>query len=177
MVFIVVAVGAGGTGFLLAAGLGAFAALLIVAALGLALHRPLARVPENTLKFIVGVILSGFGVFWLGEGMGLRWPDGDAFDPRPGGGVRAGRPGRRAPLPGAGRQGRRGADLMAWLVAVGRELWSLFVDDVGLAAASLIWIGLVWLAGRWLGTAAGPALFAGLAVILVVSALRRAGSR
>ena len=110
VVFIVVAVGAGGTGFLLAAGLGAFAALLIVAALGLALHRPLARVPENTLKFIVGVILSGFGVFWLGEGMGLRWPDGDVSilalvagfglvgrAPRPSAGRGASRPPRYGP--------------------------------------------------------------------------------
>jgi uncharacterized membrane protein len=48
-----------------------------VAALGLVLHRPLARVPENTLKYIVGVLLSAFGTFWVGEGMGLQWPGGD----------------------------------------------------------------------------------------------------
>jgi uncharacterized membrane protein len=46
----------------------------VVAALGLALHRPLARVPENTLKFVVGVLLSAFGTFWVGEGAGLGWP-------------------------------------------------------------------------------------------------------
>ncbi len=70
VVFIVIAVGAGGAGLLLPASLGALAALLVVAALGLAIHRPLARIPENTLKFVVGVLLSAFGTFWMGGGPG-----------------------------------------------------------------------------------------------------------
>jgi uncharacterized membrane protein len=74
VVFIVIALGAGATGLLLPASLGAVAALLVVVALGLALHRPLARVPENTLKFAVGVLLSAFGTFWVAEGAGLAWP-------------------------------------------------------------------------------------------------------
>jgi uncharacterized membrane protein len=74
VVFIVIALGAGGTGLLLPASLGAVAALLVIVALGLGLHRPLARVPENTLKFVVGVLLSAFGTFWVGEGAGLAWP-------------------------------------------------------------------------------------------------------
>lgn len=74
VVFIVLAFGAGGAGLLLPASLGAVAALLVVAGLGLALHRPLARVPENTLKFLVGVLLSALGTFWVGEGAGLGWP-------------------------------------------------------------------------------------------------------
>ena len=77
VVFIVIAVGAGRTGLLLPAGLGAFAALVVVVALGFALHRPLATVPENTLKFVVGILLSAFGTFWFGEGIGLRWPGVD----------------------------------------------------------------------------------------------------
>jgi Ca2+/H+ antiporter, TMEM165/GDT1 family len=77
VVFIVIAIGAGGTGMLLPASLGAVAALLVVIALGLILHRPLARVPENTLKFTVGVLLSAFGTFWVGEGMHLAWPADD----------------------------------------------------------------------------------------------------
>lgn len=77
VVFIVIAIGAGGTGTLLPASLGAVAALLTVIALGLVLHRPLARVPENTLKFAVGVLLCGFGTFWAGEGMHLAWPAAD----------------------------------------------------------------------------------------------------
>jgi uncharacterized membrane protein len=77
VVFIVIAIGAGHAGMLVPASLGAVAALLVIIALGFILHRPLARVPENTLKFIVGVLLSAFGTFWVGEGMGLPWPAAD----------------------------------------------------------------------------------------------------
>jgi uncharacterized membrane protein len=76
VVFIVIAVGAG-RGLLVPAGIGAVAACLLVAAAGLVVHRPLARVPENTLKFAVGVMLSAFGVFWIGEGLGVPWPGED----------------------------------------------------------------------------------------------------
>jgi Ca2+/H+ antiporter, TMEM165/GDT1 family len=81
VVFIVVALGAGGTGLLVPAGLGALGALLVVIALGAALHRPLARVPENALKFVVGVLLSAFGTYWVGEGAGLAWPGSDLAIP------------------------------------------------------------------------------------------------
>ena len=77
VVFIVIAIGAGRTGMMFPASLGAVAALLVVIALGLILHRPLARVSENTLKFTVGVLLSAFGTFWVGEGMHLAWPAAD----------------------------------------------------------------------------------------------------
>src|ERR1700686_1963380 len=76
VVFIVIAVGAG-RGLLFPASAGALAACLLGAALGLVVHRPLARVPENTLKFAVGVMLSAFGVFWTGEGLGVAWPGAD----------------------------------------------------------------------------------------------------
>jgi len=76
VIFIVIAVGAG-RGLLLPAGLGALAACLVVLAIGLLLRRPLARVPENSLKFGVGVMLTAFGVFWSGEGLGIPWPGGD----------------------------------------------------------------------------------------------------
>jgi Ca2+/H+ antiporter, TMEM165/GDT1 family len=76
VVFIVIAVGAG-RGLLLPASLGALAACIVVLAIGAIVHRPLARVPENTLKFAVGVILSAFGVFWTGEGLGIAWPGQD----------------------------------------------------------------------------------------------------
>jgi uncharacterized membrane protein len=76
VVFIVLAVGAG-RGLLWPASLGALAAFVAVMAVGLIVHRPLARVPENTLKFGVGVMLSAFGVFWTGEGLGIAWPGGD----------------------------------------------------------------------------------------------------
>lgn len=77
VVFIVIAVGAGGVGFLVPASLGALAALLVVVLLGLVLHRPLAMVPENQMKFAVGVLLAAFGTFWVGEGIGLDWPGAD----------------------------------------------------------------------------------------------------
>jgi uncharacterized membrane protein len=77
VVFIVIAIGAGGAGLLLPASLGALAALAVVVALGFVLHRPLATIPENTLKFAVGVLLSAFGTFWVGEGIGLYWPADD----------------------------------------------------------------------------------------------------
>lgn len=77
VVFIVIAVGAGGPGLLLPACFGALAALVLVGLLGVVVHRPLARVPENTLKFVVGVLLSGFGAFWIGEGLGVAWPGED----------------------------------------------------------------------------------------------------
>ena len=76
VVFIVIAVGTG-RGLLGAASLGAVAACLVVIAVGLVVHRPLARVPENTLKFAVGVMLSAFGIFWTGEGLGVPWPGED----------------------------------------------------------------------------------------------------
>ncbi len=77
VVFIVIAIGAGGVGLLLPACLGAFAALILIIALGVLLHRPLANVPENKLKFAVGVLLSAFGTFWVGEGAGFIWLGGD----------------------------------------------------------------------------------------------------
>jgi uncharacterized membrane protein len=77
VVFIIIAIGAGHSGMLLPASIGAVAALLVVIALGALLHRPLASVPENTLKFIVGVLLSAFGTFWVGEGMHMAWPAAD----------------------------------------------------------------------------------------------------
>jgi uncharacterized membrane protein len=76
VVFIVIAVGAG-RGLLLPASIGALAACIMVLVIGAIVHRPLARVPENTLKFAVGVILSAFGVFWTGEGLGIAWPGAD----------------------------------------------------------------------------------------------------
>lgn len=76
VVFIVIAVGAAGN-MLVPAGIGATAAGVLVIALGIFLHRPLARVPENGLKFAVGIIISGFGIFWIGEGLGFEWPGHD----------------------------------------------------------------------------------------------------
>jgi uncharacterized membrane protein len=76
VVVIVIGLGAAGNR-LLPASLGAVAACLLVIVAGALLHRPLARVPENALKFAVGIMVSAFGLFWFGEGIGLQWPYGD----------------------------------------------------------------------------------------------------
>jgi uncharacterized membrane protein len=60
------------------AAVGAAAALVLVAGVGVAVRAPLARVPENTLKFAVGVMLTTFGIFWSTEGAGGSWPGSDA---------------------------------------------------------------------------------------------------
>jgi uncharacterized membrane protein len=63
------------------AALAAVLAILAVIAAGLAARAPLARVPENSMKFAVGVLLTTFGVFWGAEGAGASWPGGDAALP------------------------------------------------------------------------------------------------
>ena len=63
------------------AAVGAGAAVVVVAVAGVLVHAPLARVPENTLKFAVGVMLTTFGTFWAAEGAGANWPGGDASLP------------------------------------------------------------------------------------------------
>lgn len=104
--FIVIAAAAGGTGLLLPAAAGAGAAALLVLAIAAAVHRPLARVPENTLKFAVGVLLAAFGMFWTGEGIGIAWPGGDLALPVLGFGVlAAGLPGVRLARTLAARRG------------------------------------------------------------------------
>jgi uncharacterized membrane protein len=60
------------------AALAAGCAVVVVAAAGFAAKAPLARVPENTLKFVVGVMLTGFGMFWGAEGADAHWPGSDA---------------------------------------------------------------------------------------------------
>jgi uncharacterized membrane protein len=61
-----------------AAAIGAVAAIVVVALLGAALKAPLTKVPENWMKFAVGVMLTSFGTFWGAEGAGVSWPGNDA---------------------------------------------------------------------------------------------------
>ena len=77
VVFIVITFGAN-QGNLGVAALGAAAAVLVVAGIGVAARAPLARVPENTMKLAVGVMLTSFGTFWGAEGAGVTWPGHDA---------------------------------------------------------------------------------------------------
>jgi uncharacterized membrane protein len=78
VVLIVLSLGASAHRLGLAAAM-AGAAAVIVTAVGAALVRQLSEVPENTMKFGVGVMLTSFGVFWVGEGTTLHWPGSDAF--------------------------------------------------------------------------------------------------
>jgi uncharacterized membrane protein len=180
VVFIVIAVGAGGADLLIPASAGALAALVMVVALGVILHRPLKNVPENAMKFVVGVLLSAFGTFWVGEGIGLGWIGGDWSIP---------------PLVAAflvialftvplcrARRGRgtgapSGMKAMTRLRLGLQKAYGLFVDDGHFAAAILLWLGAVWLIAPHLARAPewqGIIQFAGLALILVESVTRRA---
>ncbi len=60
------------------AAIGAAVAAVVVLFAGLKVHRPLSQVPENTLKYAVGVMLTTFGIFWAAEGAGISWPGSDA---------------------------------------------------------------------------------------------------
>jgi uncharacterized membrane protein len=61
-----------------AAVIGAAFAVVIVAVTGIAVRAPLAKVPENAMKFVVGIMLTAFGTFWGAEGAGVSWPGNDA---------------------------------------------------------------------------------------------------
>jgi uncharacterized membrane protein len=74
--FIVVTIGAAHDDYALAI-IAAVAALVVVAIAGLIVHRPLSRVPENTMKLGVGLMLTTFGTFWGAEGAGVHWPGSD----------------------------------------------------------------------------------------------------
>jgi uncharacterized membrane protein len=77
VVFIVLTFGAN-QGSIPLAVVGAAAAVVLVVAVGVAVRGPLERVPENTLKYVVGIMLTSFGVFWGAEGAGAHWPGSDA---------------------------------------------------------------------------------------------------
>ena len=77
VVFIVITFGANQRN-LGAAVIGAAAAVVLVAVTGVVVRAPLARVPENAMKFVVGIMLTSFGIFWATEGAGVSWPGSDA---------------------------------------------------------------------------------------------------
>jgi uncharacterized membrane protein len=74
---IVVAIG-GAAGALGSAVVGAVAAVVVLAAVGAATYRLVARIPRRALQLFVGALLSAFGTFWSGAGIGVAWPGGDA---------------------------------------------------------------------------------------------------
>jgi uncharacterized membrane protein len=191
VIFIIVAV-ASKEGLLWPACVGAAAALALVVVLGALLRRPLARIPENSLKFAVGVLLVSFGSFWLGEGLSLQWPHEDwsvlglivfyallarglvgicrqaASRPRSQSASPSQSPPRTPPGAPTGR-----------IRAATEELIGLFVDDRLLAFGAIAWVLVCWLtlgsavlaAPSWMGA---TLLTAGLAALLALSAWRAA---
>jgi uncharacterized membrane protein len=81
VVFIVITFGSARSGGVGLAAAAAGTAFIVVAAVGAIVHAPLSRVPENTLKFGVGLLLTTFGTFWSAEGAGASWPGDDAALP------------------------------------------------------------------------------------------------
>ncbi len=169
VVFIVIAVGAGGLMWLASAG--ALAACVLVAAIGAAAVGPLSQVPENALKFAVGVMLSAFGLFWTGESLGVDMA-----------GRRRGDPGLRRHVSRRSARARRAAQAEGarMIGAIVRQLVGLFVDDGLLAVGILVAVGAIafltllgalptWLAGLLLAVSLQAALAAS-----VVGSVRRA---
>jgi uncharacterized membrane protein len=168
VVFIVIALG--GLNSVAAASAGAIASLVVVVAAGLVFRHPLTRVPENTMKYVVGIMLTAFGTFFTGEGLGVRWPGDDAVilaliaiyavsslvlvqllkNPPPAG------LGEFAIV----RIGR----------VVAGEVWGLFVDDGALATVAIaIALGVGLFAARGgQPTAAGVFLVAGVILAVIV---------
>jgi hypothetical protein len=183
VVFVVVALGVKG-GLLLPASAGAGLALLLVAALGLVLHKPLANVPENTLKFAVGVMLTAFGTYWAGEGIGLAWPGQDAsillliaaFLALGMALVKACARLYAMPRSGGAARAKAAAGRPNVLTAIGGELLGLFVDDLWLAVGVAAWVGaaaLVEARHPMQAPLACTVFAAGLAAVLSASAVRR----
>jgi uncharacterized membrane protein len=56
----------------------ALVALALVVLVGVIVARQLSHVPENAMKMAVGLGLISYGTFWVGEGLGIHWPSGDA---------------------------------------------------------------------------------------------------
>ncbi|MCY0388420.1 TMEM165/GDT1 family protein [Robbsia sp. Bb-Pol-6] len=182
VVFIVIAIGSS-TQLMVPACLGALLALGAVIVLGLALHRPLTRVPENSLKFAVGAMLSAFGTFWVGEGIGVEWPGADVY-------LLAlivaflgiafllvkvviG----RAKIPTLQSQSTSASSSPTKLGAIAlvrNELFGLFVDDARFAGGIVVWVLIGWfLEGRiTFGVHADGVCFAmGLLGILALNVL------
>ncbi|ASU41405.1 hypothetical protein hmeg3_11940 [Herbaspirillum sp. meg3] len=184
VVFIVIAIGASGQ-LIVPASVGAIAALVLVVLLGLWLHRPLGNIPENALKFCVGILLAAFGTFWVGEGVHIEWPGADwaivalivgyfifahvllmICKAQP-----------RADTPAVKKVKK--ASPTGWLQTIWHELVGLFVDDGMLAAGILIWVIAAWGAASRVNvsmTTDSVVFFIGFVLMLGMSAVRAARS-
>ena len=134
VVFIVVALG--GLRGVSSAVLGALASLVVVVTAGLLLRRPLTQVPENTTKYVVGIMLTSFGTFFTGEGLGVQWWNSDlsllpliaAYLASSALAVLVLRRARSESLT---------VRIPRWVKAAVQEVWGLFVNDGALAIAML----------------------------------------
>ncbi len=178
VVFIVIALGSSAS-LLVPAAAGAAAAAVCVILLGFALHRPLSSIPENTLKLTVGILLSAFGTFWVGEGIGLAWPGHDgsllalvAIYLLTGLGlilVFRRHAERAMPVGSSSPRRRREPVIARW----SKEILSMFIDDGRLAIGIVTWVALSALAVRVLPLANAAQAWgftAGLSVVLSLSA-------
>jgi uncharacterized membrane protein len=188
VVFIVIAM-ATRSDLLTPAATGAALAFVTVLLLGVVLHRPLTRVPENALKLCVGILLAAFGTFWVGEGSGLEWRGGDGslialallfgalaaalvFLAR-----RLGARRKPSAVDGASKTSVPEPTSSA-IVAAWRELYGLFVDDILLAAgifgAVAIMVGQAHLALISSNDAATLLLVTIVTTLLAISSLKAA---
>jgi Ca2+/H+ antiporter, TMEM165/GDT1 family len=170
VVFIVVAIGGLNQNDYLSPILGAATSVIVVVGVGVAARRPLTQVPENTLKYVVGIMLTAFGTFFAGEGIGVKWPGSDLI-------ILALAVGYglasllfvlylRLPLRRPGEAGQP----LRLLRAAWTELYGLFVDDSALAIitiAALLAVALF--AQRFNTQLAGLLLVAGVLLAMVIS--------
>jgi Ca2+/H+ antiporter, TMEM165/GDT1 family len=169
VVFIVIALA--GANNLPAASLGALISLVIVVIAGVIVHQPLSRVPENLMKYVVGVMLTAFGTFFAGEGLGIEWWHADlVLLPLIGGyalvSVILVWALRRSPRV-AGEPSRP----LKILRAIGEEVWGLFVGDGPLAIATVAAIAVIGvIVAHWQGgtQVAGVLLAAAVVVALMI---------
>ena len=170
VVFIVVAVGGLNHNGYLSPVAGAAAAVVVVVGVGIIARRPLTQVPENLLKYVVGIMLTSFGTFFAGEGIGVHWPGSDlillalvAFYALASLACVAY---LRLPPRAAGEP----APVVRVLRAAWAEVYGLFVDDSALAVvtvAALLAVALF--AERFNTPVAGLLLVLGVLLAIVIS--------
>lgn len=170
VVFIVVAIGGLNHNDYLSPVLGAAASVVAVVVVGVVARRPLTQVPENTLKYVVGIMLTSFGTFFAGEGIGVRWPGSDLII--------------LALVVGYGlasllfvlylrlpvRQPGEAPMPVRLVRSAWAELYGLFVDDSALAVITIAALLAVTLfAQRFNSQLAGLLLVAGVLLAIVIS--------
>jgi uncharacterized membrane protein len=151
VVFIVVALG--GLQDVASAVIGAIASLVVVAGAGFALRHPLTQVPENTMKYVVGIMLTSFGTFFAGEGIGVQWWHEDlSLLPLIAGYAVISvifvwllrRP--------SGATGRFDVAIVRAVQGIAREIWGLFVEDGAVAIAAVaVLLGITVFADHFTG--------------------------